>query len=196
MSLETGLSNSTAPGLATAGAGFLGGPFALPLMAGIGAFSSFLGARSSNNRFKDLQDRFDTAGSQDRLDEIFRRNLGRQSGAFSASQRGEQAQAQASGNAAAARFRRAGLSGVGEDVGEGISAGVNLNAQRARDSFRLEILKNSQQQQQQEQASILALMQTPHGGVSPTSAALGGAGAGIEAVQNARFAEQFYGRRA
>ena len=176
---------------AQAGAGFLGGPFALPTIAAIGAFSSFLGARSSQG----LEQRFTEAGSEERLDEIFRANLGRQSGAFAASQRGERARAEARGGATVARFRRAGLTGVGEGVAQGVRAGVSLNAQRARDSFRLEILKNSQRQQQQEQAALLSLMGTPHGGVSPTSAALGGAGAGIEAVQNARFAEQFFGKR-
>ena len=165
-------------------------------IAGVGAFASFLGARSQKNHFNDMQGRIDQALSPEALDETYQGLLGRSSGAIQAMRTDSRLQGQAQGGAAMAQFRRAGLSGVGETVSQGIQSGITSRSQRASEAFKFELMKQAQQQQYAQVQAMQGLMQTPFGGVSPAQASLAGAGAGLEAFGNSAYAEQFYGRRA
>lgn len=175
--------------------GMLANPLVGLGIAGVGAFTSFLGARRQRKFFEDIQGRFEEALSDEAIGARYRSFLAENRGAFTAQERDVRVEAEARATGAAARFRRAGLSGIGETVGAGIKANISTRARRARDVFRVELLKQARETQFAEAQAIRGLLSTPYGAVSPASAAIGGAGAGLEAFQNARFAEQFAGRR-
>ena len=172
----------------------LSNPFVAGGVVAAGALSNFLGANRQSSFYNDLQGRITGASSPDRLDAIFRTLIQAESGTFNRISRGEQLGAQTSAERTRASFRRAGLSGVGESVAGGADISAFLKGQRARDVFRIELLKRAQDQQRLEVNSLMGLLNTPFGAVSPASAALSGAGTGIEALVNAKYAEQLAGR--
>lgn len=194
MGIDYARQNQGLTGAAT-GASFLANPLVGLGIAGVGAFTSFLGARSQRKFFDDISGRIEDTlspqGFQSRYRDLLGQNAGFEQSALAASR----IQAEAQGAGTAARFRRAGLSGVGETLAQGVQSGVASRSRRARDAFRMELAKQAREQQFAEARALQGLLQTPYGAVSPTSAALSGAGVGLEAWQNAKFAEQLAGRR-
>ena len=116
------------------------------------------------------------------------------SGAFAAIQQGANLTAGAEQGRAEANFSRAGLSGLGESQKTSSAFKSFLTSRKATTALSLEMMKQAQSQQQTQLAALQGIMQTPGGAASPLGASLAGAGSGLEAFTNAKYADQLAGR--
>ena len=170
------------------------GPLVGLAATGVGAFTSFLGAQSQRRFFENLtgevRGTFGVGPQQQRFQNLLKLNQ-----PFLASgEASARGMAATEGERVAGRFRRAGLSGIGEDQAAGARRAAFSRSRRASDAFKLELARQAQEQIIGERQALMGILQSPFGAVSPAAAAVSGAGTGLEAFVNANFAEQLAGR--
>lgn len=177
--------------------GALGGPIGMGIATiGGGLLQGFLGGNAQKSFYDDMNARITAASSEARGNQIYGNLVARNAGSFNQLALDQRMLAQNNADSSSAAFSRAGLSGIGESQKRSADIGAYLKGRSARDAYKLELQQLAGQQQNREVAAIQSLMQTPYGSVSPASSALAGAGSGMEAFVNARYADQMAGRSA
>jgi hypothetical protein len=182
------IASSAGSGAATGG--MLGGPIGAGIGLAAGAAMGYLKSRAQ----KQLQDRLREVASPEHLNDLRAKLVGMNSGAFQAIQQGAEMTAGAEQGRAESNYARAGLSGMGESHKTSAALRSFLTSRKASSALSLEIMKQAQQQQQTQLAALQGIMQTPHGAADPLSASLAGAGSGLEAFTNAKYADAMAGR--
>lgn len=170
-------------------------PF-LPIAAGLlGAGRSYLEARSARNNFEDLRDSVLAALEPGALRGEYQQLRGLTASARTGRSLALSRQARTRALAQRARLGRAGLSDTTiEAATGGVETGAAIRSAELGDAMDLELLQEAVQNRNTRISSLLALSQVPGSTVSPASAALAGGGYGLEAAQQARFADILAGR--
>ncbi len=168
----------------------LGGPIGAGIGIAAGAAVGYLQSLAQKN----FQNRLIETASTSNLMDIRAKLMNANSGVFASIQQGAVLTAGAEQGRAEANFSRAGLSGLGESQKTSAAFKTFLSSRKATTALSLELMKQAQAQQQSQLAALQGIMQTPYGAADPLSASLAGAGSGLEAFTNAKFAEQLAGR--
>jgi hypothetical protein len=162
--------------------------------AAIGGLSQFLGANRQKSFFDEMSGRLDTVRSPEHFNELFGNLRSTASPFMQDFREGTFQAATSTARGTSAVGQRRGFGSVSGLQAEGAASAVFAKGRATESAFAIEQMKLASAQQDAEARDIANLLGTPYGAVSPAQAAMAGGGAGLEAVNTARYFETLAGR--
>jgi len=174
--------------------GLLGGPAGMGIGVGVGLLSHYLGANAQKGFFNEMQKKLEGIRSQEHLDKLYASQRRTGSPFLADLGRAADTTALSTARSISGAGRRRGFGSVASLQASGAAASVHMNRRATESAFAIEQMKMARAQQDSEARDVAMLLGTPYGAVSPGQAALAGGGAGMEAVNTARYFETLAGR--
>lgn len=160
-----------------------------------GGLSEYFRGRGQRKFFEETSGRVDEALSAGAIARQFRAMRRLTGGVRSAGQHALALKGEMRGVSTRASLGRAGIEGgVAESIGDAAETGAAFQSTQLGAAMDLELLQEASALQAAKARAILGLSGTPGAGVDPGAAAIGGAGYGLEAAQNARYSNLLAGK--
>jgi hypothetical protein len=173
-------------------AGFTGSPLGMGLTIGGGLLQGLLSGNQANNRFGQAMDFL----SPQSMDKEFANVMRTLMPGINARSNAMNLAGQRQQHGIKARIARGGLgnTGIGGDMASGVAAGAGFKGAQLRGDMEIAAMREAYQRNTARSRTIMGMLATPYGAVSPMSSMLSGAGRGMEAAQMAKWAEILAGR--